>query len=248
MEVIPMQENTNTYTTGDVAKICHVSIRTVQFYDREQIVSPSALSEGGRRIYTESDVADFRLACLYKSLGLYLKEIKRIMDSEEKYAVMQEVLREQKVKVEKQIQALTASKEKIATLQEELDSHDGIRISSEEELNQVIFGKKKHRKTDVMTYFFLACYVLILIIGFPLATAIGGAYPYAMLGIAVILLVGLIYYHASVNAYICQNCHKKFTIGFVQDMVSPNGAKKGKYLRCPHCRKRAWMSETFMDE
>lgn len=223
-----MQEKEKTYTTGDMAKICHVSIRTVQFYDKEQIVSPSELSEGGRRIYTESDIADFRLVCLYKSLGLSLKEIRKIMDSEEKYTVIQELLDEQKVKVEDQIQMLTASKEKITALQDELNSRGNAIISNEEELNQVIFGKKKHRKTDVMTYFFLACYVLILIIGFPLATASGSFYSYAMLGMAVILLVGLIYYYASVNAYICPTCHKKFTIGFCQDMLSPNGAKRGK--------------------
>ena len=86
------------------------------------------------------------------------------------------------------------------------------------------------------------------IAGFRLSAAVGGIYPYTMLVIAAILLFGLIYYHASVNAYLCPNCHKKFSIGFFQDMLTLNGGKNGKYLRCPYCKHRAWMSETFKDD
>ena len=242
-----MPENTKMYTTGEVAKICRVSVRTVQFYDKEGIVCPSELSDGGRRLFTESDVADFRLACLYKNLGFSLKEIKEVLGSEEKHTVIQELLSEQKQKIEDQILALTATKEKITALQERIVSHGILTISSEEELERVIFEKKKHRKTDIMTYMFFACYVLVLIVGFSLSVAIGGLYPYAMLGIAIILLFGLIYYHSSVNAYVCPKCHEKFTIGFLQDMLSLNGIR-GKYLKCPYCKHRAWMSDTFKNE
>lgn len=58
-----------TFTTGEIASLCNVSVRTVQYYDQEGIISPSDLSEGGRRIYTETDLSKFQLTCLYKSLG-----------------------------------------------------------------------------------------------------------------------------------------------------------------------------------
>ena len=38
------------YTTGEIAKLCGVSVRTVQYYDSRNILVPSALSEGGRRL------------------------------------------------------------------------------------------------------------------------------------------------------------------------------------------------------
>lgn len=243
-----MKENSKTYTTGDVAKICHISVRTVQFYDKEEVVSPSELSDGGRRIYTESDIADFRLVCLYKNLGFSLKEVKKIMGSEEKYTALQELLFTQRQKIENQIQTLAAAKERIAALQSQVDSKAMVTISSVEELDHMILKRKEHSKTDIMTYIFLACYVLILAVGFRLSVAVGGIYPYAMLGIAAILLLGLIYYHASVNAYLCPNCHKKFSIGFFQDMLTLNGGKNGKHLKCPYCKRRAWMSETFKDD
>lgn len=44
------------YTTGELANICGVKKRTVQYYDKEKIVVPSKMSDGGRRIYTEDDL------------------------------------------------------------------------------------------------------------------------------------------------------------------------------------------------
>jgi DNA-binding transcriptional MerR regulator len=73
-----MKEN---YSTGELAKLCHVSIRTVQFYDMQGIIKPSAISEGGRRVYTDKELQMLRSVCLYKALGLTLNEIKEGMKS-----------------------------------------------------------------------------------------------------------------------------------------------------------------------
>ena len=40
-------------TVGEVAKKMNVTVRTVQHYDREGLLSPSSISEEGRRIYTD---------------------------------------------------------------------------------------------------------------------------------------------------------------------------------------------------
>ena len=44
------------YTTGGLAKECGITVRTVQFYDQRGILVPSALTEGGRRLYSEEDL------------------------------------------------------------------------------------------------------------------------------------------------------------------------------------------------
>ena len=38
------------YTTGELAKLCGITVRTVQYYDARNILAPSQLSEGGRRL------------------------------------------------------------------------------------------------------------------------------------------------------------------------------------------------------
>jgi DNA-binding transcriptional MerR regulator len=54
----------SNYTTGDMARLCEVTVRTVQFYDAKNLLKPAALSEGGRRLYTEDDMRKLKLICL----------------------------------------------------------------------------------------------------------------------------------------------------------------------------------------
>ena len=51
------------YTTGEIARLCGVSVRTVQYYDSRNILIPSRLSEGGRRLYSEDDLRRMKLTC-----------------------------------------------------------------------------------------------------------------------------------------------------------------------------------------
>ena len=36
----------SNYTTGELAKLCGVTVRTVQYYDTRGVLTPSARSEG----------------------------------------------------------------------------------------------------------------------------------------------------------------------------------------------------------
>lgn len=42
----------NYMTVGELARKMGTTVRTLQYYDREGIFSPSAESSGGRRLYT----------------------------------------------------------------------------------------------------------------------------------------------------------------------------------------------------
>jgi hypothetical protein len=48
----PIKNPDGLYTTGEIAKLCGVSVRTVQYSDTRGILIPSSLTEGGRRLYT----------------------------------------------------------------------------------------------------------------------------------------------------------------------------------------------------
>ena len=80
------------YTTGELAKLCGVTVRTVQFYDTKGILCPSALTEGGRRIYSDQDLKQLRLICLLKTMGLTLESIKEILVSKAPDQVLQLLL------------------------------------------------------------------------------------------------------------------------------------------------------------
>ena len=48
-------ETDSRYTTGDIAKLTGVSVRTVQYYDAKGLLIPNEISDGGRRLYGTAD-------------------------------------------------------------------------------------------------------------------------------------------------------------------------------------------------
>ena len=45
------------YTTGEIAKLCGITVRTVQYYDTRGILVPSELTEGGGVLQTDGHFA-----------------------------------------------------------------------------------------------------------------------------------------------------------------------------------------------
>ena len=66
----------NFMTIGEVAKKMGVTVRTLQYYDKEGLLSPSKQSEGGRRLYSSKDLITLHQILSLKSLGFTLDDIK----------------------------------------------------------------------------------------------------------------------------------------------------------------------------
>lgn len=107
------------YTTGELAKKCNVSVRTIQYYDERGILVPTDLTEGGRRLFSEEDVATLETICFLRDLDISIKDIAEILESEESKKVIELLLDEQ----EKNIQADVKKKTK------QLENIKGIRSS-----------------------------------------------------------------------------------------------------------------------
>lgn len=89
------------YTTGEIAKLCGVSVRTVQYYDTRDILTPSELSEGGRRLYSEEDLKKMKIICFLREVGIPINSIGQLLSEKEPGSVIsilldqqEEVLRE----------------------------------------------------------------------------------------------------------------------------------------------------------
>ena len=63
-------------TVGKAAKKMGVTVRTLQYYDREGLLHPSAESDGGRRLYNDKDLVLLHQIISMKSLGFSLTDIK----------------------------------------------------------------------------------------------------------------------------------------------------------------------------
>lgn len=45
------------YSSGQFAKMAQVSLRTIRYYDKQNILKPSFVNENGARFYTDTDLA-----------------------------------------------------------------------------------------------------------------------------------------------------------------------------------------------
>lgn len=69
------------YLTGQFARRACVSLRTLRYYDRVGLLSPSAYTEAGYRLYTDQDLLALQHILALKFLGFSLEEIKQCLGS-----------------------------------------------------------------------------------------------------------------------------------------------------------------------
>ena len=86
----------NLYTAGIFAKKAGVTIRTIRFYDKENLLKPSSYSESGYRLYTDSDFAKLQKILTLKYLGFSLAGIKDTINAENKQDSLKSSLEMQK--------------------------------------------------------------------------------------------------------------------------------------------------------
>lgn len=67
------------YSSGQFAKMADVTIRTIRYYDKENLLKPSFVNEHGARFYTEEDLVKLQQILLFKYLGFSLGEIREMM-------------------------------------------------------------------------------------------------------------------------------------------------------------------------
>lgn len=96
-------------TVGEVAKKMNTTVRTLQYYDRENILSPTDESEGGRRLYTDKDIIKLHQIQSMKYLGFSLGDIKNRLGSLDSPADVAVALAGQAEAIRERISSLSES-------------------------------------------------------------------------------------------------------------------------------------------
>ncbi len=66
---------------GEVAESVGLSLRTIRYYEEIGLVSPSGRTEGGFRLYTDTDVDRLRLVKALKPVGMSLETMAELLAS-----------------------------------------------------------------------------------------------------------------------------------------------------------------------
>ncbi len=226
------------YTTGELARLAGVSVRTVQYYDERGILIPSETSEGGRRLFSEEDRRKLESICFLRDIDMPIKDIRYILESSESRKVIEMLLEQQVNLLKKEIGENEDKLKKIKKIKENLVLFQDASEDSIHDISGLMQMKKELFKM----------YRPVLIFGILMDLAEVAAFVYGIMKHEwipfFILLVLLIipvcimvkYMHENV-AYICPECHLQFKPGMKEYMFAKHTLKTRR-CTCPQCCRK----------
>lgn len=116
----------NLMTVGELASKMDVSVRTIQYYDKQDLLKPSRQSEGGRRLYTNKDMVQLSQILSLKFLGFSLADIKNRLIPLDTPKEVDMALENQASIIKDKISSLQESLTAIKSLQEEIEQMDSV--------------------------------------------------------------------------------------------------------------------------
>ena len=134
------------YTTGELARLCGVTVRTVQYYDTRGILIPSELSEGGRRLYSEDDLKRMKIICFLRDLDLPIDAISQILKEEHPEKVISLLIEQQEKALSEEISDKEEKLEKLRELKNGLKSQAAFSLESIGDIAVIMEGKKKLKR------------------------------------------------------------------------------------------------------
>ena len=134
------------YTTGELAKLSGVTVRTVQYYDTRGILIPSELTEGGRRLYSDDDLKRMHVICFLRELDIPINAISQILNEEHPERIITLLIEQQETALLNEISEKEEKLEKIRVLKNGLKSQVEFSLESIDDIAVIIQGKKKIKK------------------------------------------------------------------------------------------------------
>ena len=236
------------YTTGEIAKLCGVSVRTVQYYDSRNILVPSELSEGGRRLYSEDDLKRMRIICFLREAGVPINSIGELFAEEHPEKVISILLDQQEQTLREELEEQQKKLSIVETIKRELKE---VKNFSVESIGDIAFVMKNKNKLRKMRW-------LVVLTGIPVT---------ALQWVSIVLWIthGLWWLFAiwacvaipwgivvSINyfkrvAYICPECHEVFRPRF-KEVFWVYHTPKMRRLTCPKCGHKGLCVEVYAEK
>ena len=233
------------YTTGELAKLCGVTVRTVQYYDNRGILIPSELSEGGRRLYSENDLKQMKTICFLREMDLPISAISQILREEHPEKVISLLIEQQENALSDEISDKEEKLEKLRELKSGLRGKTVFSLDTIGDIAIIMAGKKKLKRmrwTMILTgipvtalQWFAIIFWIVSGIWWPFIVWVLAAVPWG-------ILVSRYYFHHV--KYICPECHEVFKPS-LKEAFWANHTPAARKLTCTSCGHKGFCVEVW---
>ena len=236
------------YTTGEIAKLCGVSVRTVQYYDSRNILVPSELSEGGRRLYSEDDLKRMRIICFLREAGLPINSIGELFAEEHPEKVISILLDQQEQTLREELEEQQKKLSIVETIKRELKEVKSFSVESIGDIALIMKNKNKLRKMRwamVLTGIPVTALQWVSIV----LWITHGLWWLFVIWACVAIPWGIV---VSINyfkrvAYICPECHEVFRPR-LKEVFWAYHTPKMRRLTCPKCGHKGLCVEVYAEK
>ena len=235
----------STYTTGEVARLCGVSVRTVQYYDKRKMLSPSALSDGGRRLYSDEDISKLKIICFLLELDIPIESINKLLREENSKEVIALILSEQKSALLEERKKKDEQLSKLKELEEIIGKTEKLSVESIGDAAHVMENKNKLRNLRLGLLITGIPVTALQIVSIVLWITNGLWWLFTVwFGLSVIYGVTASTVYFKSIEYICPECHTIFKPRFKEEFFA-NHTPTTRKLTCTGCKKKSFCVETY---
>ena len=233
------------YTTGEIAKLCGVTVRTVQYYDTRGVLIPSELTEGGRRLYSEEDLQKMKIICFLRSLDFSIDNISMLFKEENPDKVISLLIEQQEQALSQEIRERQEKLSTISEMKAQLKNFGSFSVESIGDIVRVMENKKKLRKMRIIMLSIGIPLEIAEVVTFIIGISQGFWIPFIIAMVLLIIFAVILskYYYDNI-AYICPECHRVFRKTF-KEIFFANHTPNTRKLTCPCCGKKSFCVETY---
>lgn len=232
------------FSTGELAKAAEVSVRTVQYYDQRGILTPSEVTEGGRRIYHESDLERLQVICFLRDLDFSIKQIKKLLQEENREQVLELLLTDQIESLEKSSKEIEVKLKRARHLQKATAKRHQLSLEDLSDISRLMENQKSWRHLQLRIFGSISLASLLYIIAL-LIVIYYFKDPRGLFIVCPTFLIAinlLVYHYRKQVEYLCPNCHRTFDPSFKEFAIAGHTPRTRK-LTCPHCHVKSYCLE-----
>lgn len=231
------------YTSGQLAARCHVSIRTVQYYDQRGLLHAQR-SVGNQRRYCEDDYQRLQRILTYRQLGFTLKDIQTLLDRPEGDQVLLAAINRQRQRVYQELHQIQDQLTGLDYLQRQLTSSGNFPGNISNRI-RAINTRRLHQLHCTMIG---GGIVVDILIWGSLLTVIwwGGSIGWLIVGglISLALVWGMVTVYFRHVRYLCPHCQHTF-VPARQQWFFARHTPQTRQLTCPYCGQTSYCIEEY---
>ncbi len=220
----------------------------MQYYDSRNLLVPSELSEGGRRLYNDDDLKKLKIICFLREAGLPINSISALFAEENTEEIISVLLEQQETALKKEMEERQKQLSIIDGIKTEMKDLESFSVESIGDIAHLMENKIKLKKLRT----------LLVLTGVPVTLlfwtsmvmwVIMGMWWMFVVSVTIAVIYGVIAsncYFKSV-AYICPHCHQVFKPSLKEALLAYHTPKMRR-LTCPQCNHKGLCIEIFAEK